>query len=72
MFGALYNTPILGGGLTIGILVTINIFVVRYILAVLRENREEYSRRLTKAVIELEMQKTINIRLEIEIERLKK
>ena len=36
-----------------------------------RETRDEYARRLTRAVIELEVQKTVNVKLECQLELLK-
>jgi uncharacterized membrane protein (DUF485 family) len=66
----LLDIPILGG-LTVGVVLFINILVARYILQYQRETREEYSRRLTRAVIELEAQRTANLRLEFDNERLK-
>jgi uncharacterized membrane protein (DUF485 family) len=70
MMTSLLEMPILGG-VTLGLAIFINVLVVRYIMQYQRETREEYSRRLTRAVIELEAQKTANIRLEYEIEKLK-
>jgi uncharacterized membrane protein (DUF485 family) len=66
----LFDMPIIGG-ITVGLALAINVLVVRYIVQYQRETREEYARRLTRAVIELEAQKTVNARLEYEVERLK-
>lgn len=71
MAATLFDMPLIGG-ITLGLALAMNILVVRYILQYQRETREEYSRRLTRAVIELEAQKTLNAKLECENERLKK
>ena len=70
MVATLFDMPFLGG-ITFGLVLAINILVIRYILQYQRETREEYSRRLTRAVIELEAQKTVNAKLEFENQRLK-
>lgn len=67
--GEFLNIPLVGGA-SFGVLLAINIVVVRYIRAYQRETRDEYARRLTKAVIELESMKTVNAKLEFEIDRL--
>lgn len=41
---------------------------VRVIMLYSKETREEYRNRLNEAVLELEQQKTINIRLELRIQ----
>lgn len=51
------------GLLTIFILA--NGWIIRYILAYQKETREEYRSRLNDAIMELEQQKTLNIRLEL-------
>lgn len=70
MMTSLFDIPLIGG-LTLGLAATINVIILRYIFHYVRETREEYVRRLTQAVIELEYQKTENLRLELEIERMK-
>lgn len=67
--GDFLNIPLVGGA-SFGLLLAINIVVIRYIRAYQRETRDEYARRLTKAVIELESMKTVNAKLEFEIDRL--
>lgn len=66
----LFDVPIVGG-LTVGLLFTINVIAIRYVVQYLRETREEYVKKLTQAVIEAEYQKTENMRLRFEIERIK-
>jgi hypothetical protein len=70
MTETLFDLPIIGS-VTFSVAAFINILVVRYILQYLRETREEYARRLTKAVIELEVQKTINAKLEFSLDRMR-
>lgn len=65
MLGNLIDFPI-AGGITFGIAISINALLVRYMFMYMRETREEYARRLTRAVIELEVQKTANVKLECE------
>lgn len=50
------------GGLLMG-----GIWAFRVIMAYCRETREEYVTRLNEAVLELERQKNINVRLELKI-----
>lgn len=51
-------------------LILINGWAIRYILAYQKETREEYRSRLNDAILELEQQKTLNIRLELKIQTL--
>lgn len=69
MITSFFDFPIIGS-ITVGLALAINALIIRYILQYLRETREEYSRRLTRAIIELESQKTLNIQLKYENERL--
>jgi hypothetical protein len=69
MMGELLNFPLVGG-VSFSLILAVNVLVIRYIRAYQRETRDEYARRLTKAVIELESLKTENAKLEFEIERL--
>lgn len=62
-----FNIQLVGG---VSFFIAVNTLIIRYIRAYQRETREEYARRLTKTVIELESLKTVNARLEFEIERL--
>lgn len=70
MTPTLFDIPVIGG-VTLGLAITINVIVLRYILHYIKETREEYVRRLTQAVIELEYQKTENLRLELEVEKIR-
>lgn len=54
----------------LSILIFVNIWVVRYIFAYQKETRDEYRSRLNDAIMELEQQKTLNIRLELKIQTL--
>lgn len=49
-------------------LIAINIWAVRLVMAYQRETREEYRARLRDAVMELDHQKSRNIRLELKIQ----
>lgn len=70
MIHSLFDIPILGG-ITVGLVIAVNLLVLRYIMQYQRETRDEYARRLTRAVIELEVQKTINAKLDAENYRLR-
>lgn len=63
MLHSLFDAPIIGG-ITLGLVIAVNLLIVRYIMQYQRETRDEYTRRLTRAVIELEVQKTLNAKLE--------
>ncbi len=63
--------PLAGGMTFAGLAIAINIIAIRFIFQYSKETREEYVRKLTQAVIELEYQKTENLRLELELEKMK-
>jgi hypothetical protein len=69
MGGNLFDVPVVGG-VTLGLFLTVNIIVVRYVMQYMRETREEYVKKMTQAIIEAEYQKTENMRLRYQLERL--
>ena len=69
MGGNLFDVPVVGG-VTLGLILTVNIIVVRYVMQYMRETREEYVKKMTQAIIEAEYQKTENMRLRYQLERL--
>ncbi len=70
MGNEIFGAPMLGG-VSFGLIITINLIVIRYVLHYIRETREEYVKKLTQAIIELAYQKTENMRLQLELEKIK-
>lgn len=56
------------GGFGLVTILSVNIWVYRIVMLYCKETREEYRNRLNETVIELEQQKTVNIRLELRIQ----
>ncbi len=58
----------LAGGLGFITILSVIVWAYRVIMLYCQETRDEYRNRLNEAVLELEQQKTINIRLELRIQ----
>ena len=58
----------LAGGIGFVTVLSVIFWVFRVVMLYCQETRDEYRNRLNEAVLELEQQKTINIRLELRIQ----
>ncbi len=66
IFSQLVNLRVAGLGL--GIILVVIFWIYRILMAFSRETRNEYITRLNEAVLELEKEKNMNIRLQLKIQ----